>query len=405
MRYQIRHAWVKYAAETILEDINFEIRDKEKIAVVGRNGCGKTTFLKLICGDVEMANPDSDESCGISMAGYQSIGYLRQISFPDGSLSAGEEIKKVFAPVFEAEKELLALAERMTREQTPEIMHRYDALQAKMTALGGYTWKQDMETMFQRFGFALSDLERPIGEFSGGQQTKIAFIKLLLSRPDIMLLDEPTNHMDIIGKEALETMLQNYTGTVLYVSHDRYFVRKTATAILDFETDQTVWYPCGYDDFLWEKQKREARSGDGANGRKAAESGRSGAGKTGGAAAGGGRAGTGSKTAADVGTGKAAGTGRQGHTPTLDDVFDKKTYYNPGKIASRRRQQIEKYERQLKESEERLQELTMKQMDPALATDYVKLEEISAAARKEEELQENLLNWLIELEVEEDGAG
>ncbi len=688
MRYQIRHAWVKYAAETILEDINFEIRDKEKIAVVGRNGCGKTTFLKLICGDVEMANPDSDESCGISMAGYQSIGYLRQISFPDGSLSAGEEIKKVFAPVFEAEKELLALAERMTREQTPEIMHRYDALQAKMTALGGYTWKQDMETMFQRFGFALSDLERPIGEFSGGQQTKIAFIKLLLSRPDIMLLDEPTNHldiaaiewleeylksydravvivshdrmfldhitdvtyeieyhhmkrypgnysffmeqkklaaekqekdyelqqkeiarltewiekwkntptkvaatrskrmaiehmvkiekpvrfdtksfhaqfsprreshteviaanrlvigydhplsevsfvlrkgekaailgangkgkstllktligtlkplggsfrigtdvdwvyfdqqaavtecsdpektvlddfwdlypqltmteargalgnflfsqddvyrklgqlsggervrlalcklfktrpnllildeptnhMDIIGKEALETMLQNYTGTVLYVSHDRYFVRKTATAILDFETDQTVWYPCGYDDFLWEKQKREARFGDGANGRKAAESGRSGAGKPGGAAAGGGRAGTGSGTAADVGTGKAAGTGRQGHIPTLDDVFDKKTYYNPGKIASRRRQQIEKYERQLKESEERLQELTMKQMDPALATDYVKLEEISAAARKEEELQENLLNWLIELEVEEHGAG
>ena len=142
------------------------------------------------------------------------------------------------------------------------------------------------------------------------------------------------------------------------------------TAILDFETDQTVWYPCGYDDFQWEKQKREARLGDGADSRKAA-----------------------------------AGTGRQGHIPTLDDVFDKKTYYNPGKIASRRRQQIEKYERRLKESEERLQELTMKQMDPALATDYVKLEEISAAARKEEELQENLLNWLIELEVEEDGAG
>ncbi len=648
MRYQIRHALVKYAADTILEDINFEIRDNEKIAVVGRNGCGKTTFLKLIAGDVEMANLDSDEECGISMAGTQSIGYLRQISFTDKEISVGDEIKKVFSEVFEKEHQMEELAARMKEESSESLMHQYAALQAQMEALGGYTWKQDMEVMFQKFGFALEDLKRPIGTFSGGQQTRVAFIKLLLSRPDIMLLDEPTNHldittiewleeylksynkavvivshdrmfldkvidvtyeieyhrmkrypgnysafmerkredaekqekdyelqqkeiarltewiekwkntptkvaaarskrmaiehmvkiekpvrfdtksfhaqfaprreshtevvnvnhmtigydkplstlsfilrkgqkaailgengkgkstllktlvgltlplggsfrigtevdyvyfdqqaavtecedpektvlddfwdlypqmnqtdvrqslgnflftqddvykklgqlsggekvrlalckllktrpnflildeptnhMDIVGKEALETMLRNYTGTVLYVSHDRYFVKQTATAIIEFGKEGVIWYPYGYEDYLEEKERREKRL--------AAQS-----------------------VPADMK--KAA------KQPTLEDVFDKKTYYNPGKIAARRKQQIAKYEKQLKESEERLADLQMQQMDPDLASNYVRLGEIAAAIEKEEAAQENLLGWLIELEMEEDDA-
>ena len=113
MRYQIRHAIVKYAADTILEDVNFEIHDHEKIAIIGRNGCGKTTLLKLISGEVEMANPDSDEECGIVMAGKQRIGYLRQISFEDSSIKVEEEILKVFAPVFSCEKRMQELTEQM----------------------------------------------------------------------------------------------------------------------------------------------------------------------------------------------------------------------------------------------------------------------------------------------------
>ena len=106
MRYEIRHAIVEYGADRILDDINFEIHDKEKIAIVGRNGCGKTTLLKLIAGDLHMANLDSDETCGIFMAGRQEIGFLRQISFTDGDITVEEEIKKVFSDIF-IDKEII----------------------------------------------------------------------------------------------------------------------------------------------------------------------------------------------------------------------------------------------------------------------------------------------------------
>lgn len=175
MRYQIKHALVQYAANTILEDVNFEIHDKEKIAIVGRNGCGKTTLLKLIAGDIHMNNLDSDEECGIVMAGKQEIGFLRQISFPDGDVTVEEEIKKTFAPVFACEKRMEELEKLMQEEgESPALFGEYDFWQKKMEALQGYTWKRDMEVMFQQFGFALEELQRPIGSFSGGQQTKVA---------------------------------------------------------------------------------------------------------------------------------------------------------------------------------------------------------------------------------------
>ena len=122
MRYQIRHAIVKYAADTILEDVNFEIHDHEKIAIIGRNGCGKTTLLKLISGEVEMANPDSDEECGIVMAGKQRIGYLRQIRFEDSSITVEEEILKVFAPVFSCEKRMQELTEQMKTDTSEHLL-------------------------------------------------------------------------------------------------------------------------------------------------------------------------------------------------------------------------------------------------------------------------------------------
>lgn len=235
MRYQIRHALVQYGADTILEDVNFEIRDNEKIAVIGRNGCGKTTLLKLINGDIHMNNLDSDEECGITMAGKQSIGFLHQISFPDGEISVEEEIRKVFAPIFACESRMKEIEGQLQSGQDAGLFHEYDNLQKQMEALRGYTWRQDMEIMFQRFGFALADLERPIGSFSGGQQTKVAFIKLLLSRPDIMLLDEPTNHLDLPTIEWLEGYLKNYDKSVVIVSHDRMFLDKVIDVTYEIE--------------------------------------------------------------------------------------------------------------------------------------------------------------------------
>lgn len=665
MRYQIRHALVQFGADTILEDVNFEVHDREKIAIVGRNGCGKTTLLKLIAGDLQMNNPDSDEECGITMAGRQEIGFLRQVNFEDKEISVGEEIKKVFAPIFACEKRMNEIEEALKTADDRQLLGEYDSLQRKMEALRGYSWQQDMEIMFQRFGFALEDLKRPIGSFSGGQQTKVAFIKLLLGRPDIMLLDEPTNHldlptiewlegylktydkaviivshdrmfldkiidvtyeieyhrikrypgnysafmklkeealakqekdyeeqqreirrltewiekwkntpskvaathskrmaiehmekiekprrfdtrafraryvpriesytnviqtknlqigyghvlsevsfllqkkerlaiigengkgkstllktligeipalggefkfgqnvelgyfdqqkavqdgadpeqtimdnfwqeypdylredvrsalggflfsgedvgkkmgqlsggekvrlslckmlqtrpnllildeptnhMDIIGKEALEKMLNEYEGTVLFVSHDRYFISRIATQILEFSQTEVKQYNMKYEDYLLEKQKEEAgtvgsflRSGQ--PGKETA------AGKEG-----------------QTGKNTNAATETSPDTPTLKDVFDKKTYYNPGKIRSRLQNQLAKYERQLAESEQKLSELQLQILDPALASDYPKLMEIQNAIEAEEQNQESLLERMLETETE-----
>ena len=666
MRYQIRHALVQYGADTILEDVNFEVHDKEKIAIVGRNGCGKTTLLKLIAGDIQMNNPDSDEECGITMAGKQEIGFLRQVNFEDKEISVEEEIKKVFTPVFTCEKRMNELEEQMKASDDKRLLGEYDRLQRKMEAMQGYSWRQDMEILFQRFGFALEDLKRPIGSFSGGQQTKVAFIKLLLGRPDIMLLDEPTNHldlptiewlegylknydraviivshdrmfldkvidvtyeieyhrmkrypgnytafmkkkeedllkqekdyeeqqkeiqrltewiekwkntpskvsathskrmaiehmvkiekprhfdtkafharyvpriesytnvvqakelsigydhelskvsfllqkkerlaiigengkgkstllktligeipalggefkfgqnvewgyfdqqkavlddadpqqtvldnfweaypgylreevrsalggflfsgedvmklmgqlsggekvrlslckmlqtrpnllildeptnhMDIIGKEALEQMLREYEGTVLFVSHDRYFISRIATGILEFSQTAVKQYRMGYEEYLAEKQKEA----DGLVGSKVM-----GTMKTSPDA-------KDSQKLADGQFGRAAGGGGK-TSPTLADVFDKKSYYNPGKIRSRLQNQLEKYERQLSESENRLAELQLQLMDPALASDYSKLMELQNAIDAEEKNQESLLERMVETETE-----
>ena len=256
MRYQIKHALVQYAADTILEDVNFEIHDKEKIAVVGRNGCGKTTLLKLIAGDIKMSNPDSDEECGIVMAGKQEIGYLRQVSFTDGEITVEEEIRKTFASVFACEERMAEIEQALHRgEETPELLYEYDNLQKRMEAQRGYTWRRDMEIMFQQFGFPLEDLKRPIGSFSGGQQTKVAFIKLLLGRPDIMLLDEPTNHLDLPTIEWLEEYLKNYDKAVVVVSHDRMFLDRVIDVTYEIEYHQLKRYPGNYTAFL--KQKEE----------------------------------------------------------------------------------------------------------------------------------------------------
>ena len=255
MRYEIRHAIVEYGADRILYDINFEIHDKEKIAIVGRNGCGKTTLLKLIAGDLHMANLDSDETCGIFMAGRQEIGFLRQISFTDGDITVEEEIKKVFSDIFTCEARMKEIEEALHHTQDAKLLSEYDFLQKKMEAMEGYHWRRNMEIMFQQFGFPLEDLQRPIGSFSGGQQTKIAFIKLLLSKPDIMLLDEPTNHLDLPTIEWLEGYLKKYDKSVVIVSHDRLFLDRIIDVTYEIEYHHIKRYNGNYSAFMRQKEE------------------------------------------------------------------------------------------------------------------------------------------------------
>lgn len=255
MRIRISHANVQFGGDVILQDINFEVRDNEKIAIVGRNGCGKTTLLKLIAHDIGMSNIDSDEECGYETAGKQKIGFLRQINFTDTEITVEDEIKKVFEPIFECERRMRELEENMKSSDDASILREYAAIQSKMEALHGYTWKQDMETIFQRFGFKLSDLKRPIGSFSGGQQTKVAFIKLLLTRPDIMLLDEPTNHLDMPTIEWLEGYLKTYDRAVVIVSHDRMFLDKVADVTYEIEYHHIKRYAGNYTAFMKRKEE------------------------------------------------------------------------------------------------------------------------------------------------------
>lgn len=255
MRIRISHANVQFGGDVILQDINFEVRDNEKIAIVGRNGCGKTTLLKLIAHDIGMSNIDSDEECGYETAGKQEIGFLRQINFTDTEITVEDEIKKVFEPIFECERRMRELEENMKSSDDASILREYAAIQSKMEALHGYTWKQDMVTIFQRFGFKLSDLKRPIGSFSGGQQTKVAFIKLLLTRPDIMLLDEPTNHLDMPTIEWLEGYLKTYDRAVVIVSHDRMFLDKVADVTYEIEYHHIKRYAGNYTAFMKRKEE------------------------------------------------------------------------------------------------------------------------------------------------------
>ena len=259
MRYQIRNAIVQYGADTILKCVNFEIHDKEKIAIVGRNGCGKTTLLKLIAGDIEMANIDSDETCGITMSGKQSIGFLRQISFTDGTIPVKEELKKAFSEVFKCEDRMKEIERLLEAGEDHKLLSEYDFLQRRIDSLHGYSWKKDMETMFQKFGFELEDLEKPIGNFSGGQQTKIAFIQLLLNRPDILLLDEPTNHLDIETVEWLETYLKDYDRAVVIVSHDRMFLDHIIDVTYEIEYGDIKRYPGNYTTFTRLKEEAQIK--------------------------------------------------------------------------------------------------------------------------------------------------
>ena len=236
-----------------------------------------------------------------------------------------------------------------------------------------------------------------MGQLSGGEKVRLALCKMLQTRPNLLILDEPTNHMDIIGKEALEQMLHEYEGTVLFVSHDRYFISRIATGILEFSGDAVRQYAMNYEEYLAEKQKCAAGVAVNAGNTAGQNAGSKG---TGGMAAGMGSAAGRNAGSAAGQEADAGGTADAGSVPTLSDVFDKKAYYNPGKVRSRLQRQKEKYERMLAESEEKLAELQMQMLDPALASDYPKLMELQSAVDAEEANQDSLLERMLETETE-----
>lgn len=255
MLYQICNGAVQFADEVILEHINFEIRNTEKIAVVGRNGCGKTTLLKLISGQIGLTKRDSDEDIFIAKAGNPEIGYLKQIAFEDPELSMEEEIRKVFEPLEKMKSDLERMARELETDHSDRKVKEFTNLQEYFTSIGGYYYEKEYETLILKFGFGAEDKKKALKEFSGGQQTKIAFIKLLLSKPDILLLDEPTNHLDVETIRWLEGYIKNYPKAVVVVSHDRMFLDNVVDVVYEIEYHTAKRYPGNYTDFM--KRKKE----------------------------------------------------------------------------------------------------------------------------------------------------
>ena len=255
MLYQISNGAVAFGDDVILHSIDFEIRNTEKIAIVGRNGCGKTTLLKLISGEVEMEKLDSDESAFIAKAGNPEIGYLKQIAFDDPDVTLEQEVRKCFVKMDERKAELARAAAELEHDYSDEKVARYTAMEEAFKDDGGYYYEKEYEVMIRKFGFSDDERKKPIRDFSGGQQTKIAFIKLLLSTPDILLLDEPTNHLDVTTIEWLEGYLKSYPKAVVVVSHDRMFLDNVVDVVYEIEYGTARRYPGNYTNFIARKKE------------------------------------------------------------------------------------------------------------------------------------------------------
>ena len=255
MLYQRSNGAVAFGDDVILHSIDFEIRNTEKIAIVGRNGCGKTTLLKLISGEVEMEKLDSDESAFIAKAGNPEIGYLKQIAFDDPDVTLEQEVRKCFVKMDERKAELARAAAELEHDYSDEKVARYTAMEEAFKDDGGYYYEKEYEVMIRKFGFSDDERKKPIRDFSGGQQTKIAFIKLLLSKPDILLLDEPTNHLDVTTIEWLEGYLKSYPKAVVVVSHDRMFLDNVVDVVYEIEYGTARRYPGNYTNFIARKKE------------------------------------------------------------------------------------------------------------------------------------------------------
>jgi ATP-binding cassette subfamily F protein 3 len=254
MRIEIINGSVEYDGNTVLSEINFSVSDKEKIALVGRNGSGKTSILKCIGGEVPLVSGTGDEKFSFSISGAPKIGYLQQVSLND-ELTLRQEILSAYKDVVGLENKLQILLDKMSENPSDENVGAYSRAMERFENIGGYLYKKEYLTAVSKFGFSAEDLDKKLSCFSGGQRTKIALMKLLLEKPDVLLLDEPTNHLDIAAVEWLEGYLKNYKNSVVIVSHDRMFLDRIVGVVYEIEYGVTTRYKGNYTAFLAQKQQ------------------------------------------------------------------------------------------------------------------------------------------------------
>ena len=246
-----------FEEKIIVDNGSFHIEDHEKAALVGSNGAGKSTILKMIVGELPT------DSGNVILTRGKTLGYLAQHQNMDSSNSIYDEVKSAKAHLIAMEEQLRKIELELKDLSGSELssrMETYNRLTAAFERENGYAYESEITGVLKGLGFQEDEFSRPVSTLSGGQKTRVSLGKLLLTKPDILLLDEPTNHLDLNSITWLETYLLNYTGAVLIVSHDRYFLNRIVTKVIEVEAGQVMTYLGNYSDFSYKKkQLREAR--------------------------------------------------------------------------------------------------------------------------------------------------
>ena len=246
-----------FGTDVILKNASFHIEDREKAAIVGINGAGKSTLLKIIVGDLEADSGEAVLSKG------KTLGYLAQHQDLESENTIYEELLTVKQDVLDLERDMHTLELRMKELSGGELenaLAQYTRLSHEFEQKNGYACKSEVSGVLKGLGFEEEDFGKQVSTLSGGQKTRVSLGKLLLSRPDLILLDEPTNHLDMNSIAWLETFLLNYDGAVLVVAHDRYFLNRIATKIIEIDAGEVTVFQGNYSDYAAKKaQLREAR--------------------------------------------------------------------------------------------------------------------------------------------------
>lgn len=251
MKIRLNDVSVSFGEKTVLSHINFEVNDTDKVALIGRNGCGKSTLIRVITGEQEIDKVDESTKINrIEKTGSFKVGQIKQITFDDDNATLESEVLKAYSNILDTKNKMTELEKELEHNSNAKLIEKYTRLCEDFDRLGGFTYKKEYNKALKNFGFSEEDKQKKIGEFSGGQRTKIALIKLLLSKPDILILDEPTNHLDILAIEWLESYLADYKKAVIVVSHDRAFLDKFVNVVYEIERGKIKRYAGNYSKFV-----------------------------------------------------------------------------------------------------------------------------------------------------------
>ena len=248
MLMNLEHIGKTFGEKIVLQDVTASVEREDRIGIVGQNGAGKTTLLKILTGEY------TDYSGEFSLTHGVTLGYLAQNAKLDATLDVYGEMRSTFAPVLDAMAQMQVLEKKMAVQSDPALLEQHAALQAVVDAADGYNMDVNIKKVLGGMGFPQDTWTKNVGVLSGGELTRLRIAKLLLEKPDILILDEPTNHLDFATMEWLENYLRSYSGAVLVVSHDRYFLDNVCTKIWEVSGHTMTVYKGNFSAYLPQKE-------------------------------------------------------------------------------------------------------------------------------------------------------